>query len=120
MARIAYILALEEKAGIRKDLIYAAALLHDVGRYTPEEEQMSHHEAGAFLAKDILLRTGYSASETEMICRAIRAHKDQKERGITLESILFRADKLSRSCFLCDAREECYWPEERKNRTILC
>ena len=37
-----------------------------------------------------------------------------------IDIVLYRADKLSRNCFLCDAREDCYWPEERKNRTILC
>ena len=31
VARIAYITSLEEEAGIKKDVIYAAGLLHDVG-----------------------------------------------------------------------------------------
>ena len=33
VARIAYILNLEEGRGLAKDMIYAAALLHDCGRY---------------------------------------------------------------------------------------
>ena len=33
VARIAYILNLEQKLGIRKEVIYAAALLHDIGKY---------------------------------------------------------------------------------------
>ena len=81
---------------------------------------MSHHEAGAVYAKEILRRAGYDEEETEMICSAIRAHKDPDDRRDSLESVLYRADKLSRNCFVCDAREECYWPEERKNKTILC
>ena len=120
VARIAYILTMEEKLPFRKDVIYGAALLHDVGRYTPEEKEMSHHEAGAVYAKEILRRAGYDEEETEMICSAIRAHKDPDDRRDSLESVLYRADKLSRNCFVCDAREECYWPEERKNKTILC
>ena len=120
VARIAYILAREEQHDLRKDVIYGTALLHDVGRYTEYEKTMSHHEAGAVCAAEILERAGYSTEEREMMCRAIRAHKDPSGGGGTLESVLYRADKLSRNCFLCDAREECYWPEERKNRTILC
>ena len=123
VARIAYILALEEKRpgpGIRKDVIYAAALLHDIGRYTPEEEKMSHHEAGATVAERVLQRAGYTEDERIEICGAIRAHKEPEDNGAVLAGILYRADKLSRNCFLCDAREDCYWPENRKNRTILC
>ena len=120
VARIAYILALEEKQEIRKDVIYAMALLHDVGRYTPEERTMSHHEAGAVVAADVLRRAGYTEQEIREICAAIRAHKDPEDGEAALASILYRADKLSRNCFLCDAREECYWPEDRKNQTILC
>jgi len=120
VARIAYILALEEQIDIRKDMVYAAALLHDIGRYTPEEQEMSHHEAGAAVAADVLRRAGYTEEECDRICDAIRAHKELPYGSGDLMGILYRADKLSRNCFLCDAREDCYWPEERKNRTILC
>ena len=120
VARIAYILALEEKRKLRKDVIYAAALLHDIGRYTQEEKTMSHHEAGAVVAADVLRRAGYTEAECTEICEAIRAHKEPEDSIGTLAAVLYRADKLSRNCFLCDAREECYWPENRKNRTILC
>ncbi len=120
VARIAYILSMEEHLPIRKDVIYGAALLHDAGRYTPEEKELDHHEAGAIHAAEVLEGAGYTPQETEMMCDAIRSHKDPKDRTDTLASVLYRADKLSRNCFLCDAREECYWPEERKNKTILC
>ncbi len=120
VARIAYILALEEKLPLEKDVIYGTALLHDIGRYTKYEETMSHHEAGAVCAREILERAGYTEEEIPEMCDAIRAHKDPGGRRNTLEGVLYRADKLSRNCFLCDARSECYWPEERKNRTILC
>ncbi|MGN1184071.1 MAG: HD domain-containing protein, partial [Oliverpabstia sp.] len=33
VARLMYIYNLEDGAGIEKDIIYAAALLHDIGRY---------------------------------------------------------------------------------------
>ena len=118
VARIAYILAREEGADIPKEIIYATALLHDIGRYTELEERMSHHEAGAIKADEILMRTGFSEEERSRITAAIRVHKDPADDTDRLSGILFRADKLSRSCFICDAREECYWPEERKNKTV--
>ena len=120
VARIAYILAMEEGLRLRKDVIYGAALLHDAGRYTPEEKEMSHHAAGALYARGVLEKAGYTKEETDLMCNAIREHKDPGDRRDTLDSVLYRADKLSRNCFLCDAREECYWSEERKNHTIVC
>ena len=120
VARIAYILALENRCTVRKDVVYAASLLHDIGRYTPEEKELGHHAAGAGVAEDVLIRAGYTEAERKVICEAIRAHKNPQEDSALLAGILYRADKLSRNCFLCDARESCYWPEERKNRSILC
>ena len=119
-ARIAYILTMEEHRTFRKDVVYGTALLHDIGRYTPEEKTMSHHAAGAVAAEDVLRRAGYTEAERKEICEAIGAHKDAEDGTSGLAKILYRADKLSRNCFLCDARDECYWPEERKNRTVLC
>ena len=118
VARIAYILSLEEGGGIPKEMIYATALLHDIGRYTELEKKMSHHEAGAKVADEVLRRAGFTENERQEITEAISGHKDPGERSDTLSGILFRADKLSRNCFVCDVREECYWPEERKNKTI--
>ena len=118
VCRIAWILALEEGLSISKELLYAAALLHDAGRYTELEKTVSHHEAGAILAEDFLTRAGFLPEERKEICNAIREHKDSNGQGSTLSKLLYRADKLSRNCFLCEAREECYWPEDRKNQTI--
>ncbi len=119
VARIAYILCGEERRHIRKDVIYGMALLHDIGRYTPEEKNMSHHEAGAVVAEPMLREAGYTEEEIREMCNAISSHRDPSMEPGALEDVLYRADKLSRNCFLCDAREDCYWPEERKNQTIL-
>ena len=118
VARIAYILAMEENLPYSKEMLYAVALLHDVGRYTELEKSMSHHEAGAILAEDYLIRAGFTEEERKEICNAIREHKEYGGQNGTLSGVLYRADKLSRNCFLCDAQKDCYWPEERKNQTI--
>ena len=46
VARILYIMVLERNLPYRKDMIYATALLHDIGRYEEYRGQVSHHEAG--------------------------------------------------------------------------
>lgn len=117
VARIAYIIDLEENLGIDRDMIYGAALLHDIGRYSfLEESGMTHHEAGSIIAEPILRRAGYTAGETEVILRAIKSHKSPSS-GEPLSELLYRADKLSRNCFMCDARDTCYWDEDKKNKT---
>lgn len=121
VARISYILDMEENLGFDKSVVYAMALLHDIGRCEEYENRVSHHRAGAELARDILIRCGYDETDTEAICSAIEQHKgpgdDDSERS--LSNLLYRADKLSRNCFDCVAYDECYWTENKKNRGIV-
>ena len=60
VARIAYIINLEKKMNYDKDIIYAVALLHDIGRHREYQEGVNHHQASADIAKDILRQTGYT------------------------------------------------------------
>ena len=78
VARISYLMILEKRLPVSKDIIYATALLHDLGR-----------------------------------------HRDMKEESESFASIFYRADKLSRDCIHCKARQECYWPEEKKNNKYI-
>ena len=50
VARIAYIINLERGYGLERDLVYAAGLLHDCGRYVELEQETPHEKAGARLA----------------------------------------------------------------------
>jgi HD superfamily phosphodiesterase len=125
VARIAYILSLEEATGISRDIIYAAALLHDTGRaggellYVPEEKELSHQELSCMYAEEILPEAGFNKTEIEEIIRSIRAHgkADSSLKGLPI--ILFRADKLSRRCFDCKAKDTCYWDEDKKNKGVV-
>lgn len=121
VARIAYIISLEEHADVSKDLIYAAALLHDIGRCAEYESGISHNIAGAQIAEKILSDCGYSDSETDMIIRTIEGHRHDgyDEDAAVLEQLICRADKLSRLCFDCNAYSECNWDEEKKNNTLI-
>lgn len=118
VARLSYIFSLERGYQIPKDVIYATALLHDIGKWQQYQEGIPHEVASADLAEKILLETGYE-QEKEEICRAILKHRGSSEQKRTgLEEILFDADKISRSCYMCKAEQECNWSEQKKNQTI--
>lgn len=120
VARIAYILNLEEQGGLSKELIYAMALLHDLGRSEEYRKGTAHEEAGAILAERILLECGFDTAETGWICQAIAVHKNSGQNAEDYGArLLYRADKLSRTCFACMASKTCYWKEESKNSSIL-
>lgn len=120
VARIAWIMVLEQQLALPKDLIYGAALLHDLGRYRQYEAQIPHHQASAELAAEILPAAGYTVEETATIIAAIRQHStDGQTQEQQLACLLYQADKLSRNCFQCAARQSCKWPEEKRNKTIL-
>lgn len=120
VARLMYIYNLEEGAGLDKELIYAAALLHDIGRYEQISQGTPHHISGARIADEILKACNFSEIEAERIQNAIASHRKQEE-GMEdrLAAYLYRADKQSRNCFSCPAVRECNWPDDKKNTSII-
>lgn len=119
VARIGWILILEEGISIKKDIFYAAALLHDLGRYDQYTKEIPHAKASAELAKKLLPDAGFLPKEVEQIARAISLHGKECDRTHdTFSWVLYRADKLSRNCFVCKAQKECNWKDEKRNRTI--
>lgn len=119
VARILYIKTLENNIPIKKDVIYAVALLHDIGRALEYEQGVSHHEAGVEISERILRECDYTKEECNRMLCAIGAHKEKTELGSILCQLLYEADKESRPCFECEASAQCYWSEERKNKTII-
>ncbi|MDE5965560.1 MAG: HD domain-containing protein, partial [Lachnospiraceae bacterium] len=119
VARIGYILILEEGEPLDKELFYSAALLHDLGRVAQYEQEIPHHEAGKSLAALFLEKHGFSQAENDIICEAIGAHRhNAKLKRTPLAEYLHRADRLSRNCFMCSAKDRCNWREEEKNIRI--
>ena len=118
VARLMMIRNLQEQAGLDAEVIYAVALLHDLGRNLQYREGISHEIASAQLAKEILPDCGYTAMEQEQIIPAILSHRQDgtEER---LAAYLYEADKKSRNCFVCKAFAECNWAKEKKNMEIL-
>ena len=119
VARISYLMVLEKNLDIPKDIIYATALLHDLGRADQYEKGISHEEAGAILADEILTDCGYSMEEKQFMIDTILKHRAMKNEIDDFASIFYHADKISRDCIHCKAREECYWPEEKKNNKYI-
>lgn len=127
VARLAYIYNLEEQAGVERDLIYAAALLHDIGRFRQIQDGTPHDKASAVLAGQILPDCGFLHNEISDIQTAIlehRGHADAPNDGknstaAKLSHYLYQADKRSRCCFVCPAEPQCNWSAEKKNLQIL-
>lgn len=116
------------------EIIYAAALLHDIGRVLQYEQGLPHETAGLAAAKQILTDCCFTAHEQALILDVIQFHRkatkssavpssaktdDYPTETDSLRQLLHTADKLSRNCFACPAADTCYWPEDKKNQGIL-
>jgi len=120
VARIATILAFEEKLTIKRDIIYAAALLHDIGRDEQYNSGIEHEKASCLIAPSILERAGYNSDEILLISEAIREHGNEKIKSQSnLIGIIYRADKLSRKCYMCSAADTCHKREDKRNKRIV-
>ena len=122
-ARTAYILYLSgevpcpeladfSEATVR-EMIYAAAFLHDIGRFREyENEALDHGEEGAVLARPLLTGAGFSDAQSALILKAIAHHRKRGFDGFDL--LLYRADKESRPCYDCPVLSECkkFSPEQ--------
>lgn len=116
VSRIAYIMVLEEKLSVSKEIIYAIGLLHDIGRVRQYEEGIHHDIASVEMSIEILKETNFTEYEIDTILNGIANHR--KESDNKLEEIIYKADKISRQCFNCKAEKECYWSSEKKNFKI--
>lgn len=116
VARIGMILNLQEDLKIPEDLLYAAALLHDIGKHEQYSRGIPHEKASAQIAPVILRDCGYTDEETECITDAILQHRNKEiATEPNLCGILYRADKAGRACFACEAEKNCNWKNEKKN-----
>lgn len=118
VARIAYILNLEKNYKIDKDIIYAAALLHDLGRCEQYRKDIPHEKASAEIAENILCDCSFNDNEMKLILDAILHHRKPEEEKNNLSGILYISDKISRECFCCDSAYECKWPHEKLNLVL--
>lgn len=109
VARIAYAYLLERHSPMAKEVIYAAALLHDIGRFVEYETGADHAAAGAELAGPLLERAAFAQEEREIIRQAIREHrKGPGDELSVLGRALALADDWGRDCRSCQAQKDCH------------
>jgi uncharacterized protein len=123
VARLTYIFLLEDgNPFITREIAYAAAFLHDIGRWQEYSSGFNHAEASADLAGPILAAAGFDRGETVLIKKAIRQHRLDETAAVhrsPLSRALKKADRYSRLCFNCEARDQCNKIEEQPHRKSL-
>ena len=122
VARIAYIKSLEAEQGLDKELIYTAAILHDIGKALQYTQKIPHEIAGEKIAGEILdtLPENFTFSEEERawILEAVRGHRRKYDGMSDVAKLFYESDKRSRNCFACPVEDQCNWSEEEKNTEI--
>jgi len=115
VARIAYVYLLEQgqesspAEPLPREVVYAAGLLHDIGRWVEYQTGEDHAEAGARLAQPILRACGYNPAEEACILTAIREHRRHGQNGLSrLGQALALADDWARECRQCPVRSVCH------------
>ena len=83
------------------------SLLHDIGRWCEYESGTAHEYASAQIARGVLKRALFCEDDTEQIYEAILHHRKSNAED-SLSYLLYRADKLSRSCYQCTAQSTCH------------
>lgn len=116
VARIAYLLNLEQGLGIDKEVIYTTALLHDIGRFIQYEDGIPHEIASWDIGQEFLKKYNFTEEESELIKQGILGHRNSKSGGFA--QVMYDADKKSRMCIDCAAMSECNWSNEKKNLDI--
>ena len=75
VARICYIINLEENLNIDKDLIYVTALLHDLGRADEVDTGINHSILSQEIAKEILKDLNFDDFSKQRIINEIKNHR---------------------------------------------
>lgn len=93
--RLAEVLAVKEGADI--EIVRAAALLHDAEDASGNDDtRLTHHEAAAAFAGNVLTEEGWTAERIQAVQECILSHRFRAGKAPeTLEAkVLFDADKL--------------------------
>lgn len=90
------------------EVIHAAGLLHDIGRWRQYDTGEDHALGGAGMAIPVLEKADFIKKEIEIVTRAIMEHRKAGPGASFLGRVLCLADDLSRPCNSCGARFECY------------
>ena len=75
VARVTCLLAAEQGLPVNQEQVYAAGLLHDIGRHLQYQQNIPHEQAGAEIAEGILIDCGFDRQERSDILRLIGANR---------------------------------------------
>ena len=104
-------IASKRAENVNFDVLIASCLLHDIGREEQLKNQnICHAEIGGTMAKEFLLKNGWSEKDAEHVNKCISSHRFRGNNAPeTLEAkILFDSDKLDVSGCLGIARTLLY------------
>lgn len=120
VARIAYAYLLEKGELLHfKECVYAAALLHDIGRWLEYETGEDHAEVSARLALPLLEACRFSGDDIQVILKGIREHRRHPEDNLTkLGAALALADDWSRDCRRCSVQSRCHKYHQTMNQVM--
>lgn len=120
VARIAYAYLLEKgELFFHREIVYAAAFLHDIGRWVEYETGEDHAEASARLALPLLEACRFRMDDIQVILKGIREHRRHPEDNLTiLGAALALADDWSRDCRHCTVQTRCYKYNQAMNQVI--
>lgn len=118
VGRMAMLMCIEKGVEVSPDVLYSAALLHDIGRVEEYTLGISHDISGPETAGKILEQVGCDPEDSQQILHLIAGHRHKDPDPMSLEAIFYAADKKSRMCSFCKAQEECCWPDEKRNHSI--
>lgn len=109
VARLSWIFLLQEGEDYKRDVVYAAAFVHDIARWKEYKGEGCHALLSAELAEPLLTMCGFSSHEKGIILNAVKEHRQQEMEvfSSSLSRILRKADKHSRLCYKCNVREKC-------------
>ncbi|WXG45146.1 MAG: HD domain-containing protein [Candidatus Atabeyarchaeum deiterrae] len=87
----------ENENRVDLDVLEAAALLHDVGKYIEKSDpETDHGLIGARMAEDILKKCGFEMEKMKSVSHAIRAHTHAVEPNLVEARILHDADYIDK------------------------
>lgn len=119
VARLLWILVLENDRPFDKDTVTLTAMLHDIGRSVDND---NHDAESVRIARTLLAEINVPPAQSAQILSAIASHRDKNTtidpQQASLGQLLALADKRSRPCYRCPAAKDCYWPEALKNKSI--
>lgn len=119
VGRVAYIIALENKYDLSKDIIYSTALLHDIAKWKQYREKLDHAAEGAMLAGQILDDINMNEQDSEIILDAIRNHRVKGKGTSPLSLVLYSGDKSCRPCIGCSMVKDCDWFTDGKKPELI-